>query len=260
MHPILNIAQKAARKAGSLIVRSLDHLDTLDISTKGPHDFVTEMDKRSEQEIIAIIKQAHPEHQIIAEESGLHEGLSDYVWMIDPIDGTHNFSRGVPHFCIAISFLERGKLQHGLIYDPLRNEIFTASRGQGARLNDKRVRVSSTRKLNDALVGIGFPVRHPEKLPRSANVFNSLLPNISNIRTSGSAALDIAYVAAGRLDAFVEDDLKPWDLAAGALMVKEAGGLVCDWDGGEDFLKKGNIVATTPKILSSLLPKVSMSY
>lgn len=256
MHPIINIAKKAARKAETAIIRSIDRLDTLQIAQKAPHDFVTEMDEKAEQEIISVIRQAYPAHQIIAEESGLHKGQSDYVWLIDPIDGTHNFSRGIPHFSIAISFLEKGVIQHGLISDPMRNEVFTASRGEGARLNEKRLRVSTSRKLDQALVGIGFPVRHPEKLPRSANLFQSLLPNVSNVRCSGSAALDLAYVAAGRLDVFLEDDLKAWDLAAGALLVKEAGGLVCDWEGGEDYLKKGNIIASTPKLLSSLLPMV----
>jgi myo-inositol-1(or 4)-monophosphatase len=256
MHPIINIAKKAARKAETAILRSIDRLDTLEITQKAPHDFVTEMDKKAEQEIISVIKKAYPEHQIIAEESGLHEGQSDYIWLIDPIDGTHNFARGIPHFSIAISFLEKGVVQHGVISDPIRNEVFTASRGQGARLNERRLRVSAARKLDQALVGIGFPVRHPEKLPRSAKLFQSLLPEVSNIRCSGSAALDLAYVAAGRLDAFLEDDLKAWDIAAGALMVKEAGGLVCDWEGGEDYLRKGHIIASTPKLLSSLLPRV----
>jgi myo-inositol-1(or 4)-monophosphatase len=260
MHPIINIAKRAVKKAETAIIRSLDRLHELEVARKAPHDFVTEMDKKAEQEIISVIQKAYPDHQIIAEESGLHDGQSDYVWLIDPIDGTHNFFRGVPHFCISIAFLERGVIQHGLISDPIRNETFFASRGQGARLNEKRLRVSTVRKLDEALIGMGFPVRHPEKLPRSTHVFQSLLPNISNTRCSGSAALDLAYVAAGRLDAFLEDDLKPWDLAAGALLVKEAGGLVCDWEGTENYLEKGNVIASTPKILNALLPKIIHSH
>src|SRR5690606_12058511 len=154
-------------------------------SQKGPHDFVTEMDKKAEAEIISIIKEAYPDHQIIGEESGLHEGQADYVWLIDPIDGTHNFSRGLPHFCISIAFMEKGKIQHGLILDPVRDELFTASRGKGARLNDKRIRVSDTKKLNTSLVCMGFPVRYSEKMPRSTECFQSLMPDISNFRCSG---------------------------------------------------------------------------
>jgi len=225
MHPLLNIAIMAAKKAGNVMLRSFERLDTIHVSSKGLHNFVTDIDRKSEQEIIATILKAYPDHQIIAEESGLHKGKSDYVWHIDPLDGTHNYMRGVPHFCVSIACIAKGSVEHGVIYDPIRHEIFSASRGQGARLNDRRVRISPVSKLENALIGTGFPVRTPKYLTAYLPVFSQLMPQISNIRCTGSAALDLAYVAAGRLDAFLEIDLHSWDIAAGALMVKEAGGV-----------------------------------
>lgn len=252
MHPLLNIAIMAARKAETVLLRSLDRLDTVRPSQKGLHDFVSDVDKRSEQEIIHVIKKAYPSHQIIAEESGVQTGDEESVWIIDPLDGTHNYLRGFPHFSISIAFQFRGKLEHAVVYDPVRREMFTASRGQGAHLNDKRLRVSSTTRLENALIGTGFPVRRPENLQSYLQVFQKLMPQLSNIRCAGSAALDLAYVAAGRLDAFFEAHLQIWDVAASALLIKEAGGLVSDWQGGEDYLRKGDVIAGTPKIFSTL--------
>lgn len=256
MHPILNIANTAALKAAKVIIQSLNRLEVVQATSKGLNDFVTEIDKAAEQQIIAVIRKAHPNHQIIAEESGLHQGLDECVWYIDPLDGTHNFMRGLPHFCISIAFQYQGKLQHGLIFDPLRQELFTASRGAGAKLNERRIRVSNTVKLENALVSTGFPVRSPAVLDKFLPTFSHLMPQLSNIRCLGSAALDLAYVAANRIDAFLEADLHAWDLAAGALIVKEAGGLVGDWQGGENYLEKGSIIAGTPKIFSALMQTI----
>ena len=252
MHPILNIAISAARKAGNVMLRSIERLDTINPTPKGLNDFVTDIDKKAEREIIAIIKKAHPNHQIIAEETGLHAGLAECEWIIDPLDGTHNYMRGFPHFCVSIAFRYRGKLEHGLIFDPIRHELFTASRGEGARLNERRLRVSATTKLPNAVVGTGFPMRYPDKLSDYLSFFQQVMLEISKIRCSGSAALDLAYVAAGRLDGYFETRLKSWDIAAGALLVKEAGGLVGDWQGGENYLEKGDIIVGTPKIFSAL--------
>lgn len=257
MQPIVNIANQAARKAGTLMLRALDRLDSLKSAQKGLHDFVSEIDTLAEQHIIAIIRKAYPNHQIVAEESGLHQGNDQCIWLIDPLDGTHNFVRGVPHFAISIAFQHKNILQHALIYDPIRQEVFSASRGEGARLNNRRIRVSSTLKLEQALIGTGFPVRTPETLMHYLPLFQRLMPQVANIRCLGSAALDLAYVAANRLDGFLELGLKPWDIAAGALIVREAGGLVADWEGEENYLTKGNIIAGCPKIFTALLEQVS---
>jgi myo-inositol-1(or 4)-monophosphatase len=259
MNPIVNIALNAARKAGNVMLRSIERLDTINSTQKGLHDFVSDVDKKAEQEIIYTIQKAHPNHQILAEETGLHPGESDCVWIIDPLDGTHNYVRGLPHFSVSIAFQFKGKIEHGLIFDPIRHEIFSASRGQGARLNDRRLRVSPTTVLDHALIGTGFPVRYPNDLLSYLPIFQRIMPKIGNIRCSGSAALDLAYVAAGRLDAFLELKMKPWDTAAGSLLVKEAGGLVADWQGEEKFLENGAIIATTPKLLSLLLKLIAAS-
>lgn len=254
MHPMVNVALKAARKAGNIMLQSLERLDTINPTAKGLNDFVTDIDKRAEKEIISILKATYPHHAILSEESGSQRGDAENLWIIDPLDGTHNYLRGFPHFSISIGFKHQGKLQHGLVYDPVRQEVFHASRGEGARLNDRRIRVNPTTRLEQALIGTGFPVRRPNDLAGYLPQFCQLMPKLSNIRCSGSAALDLCYVAAGRLDAFVEMGLGPWDMAAGVLMVKEAGGLVADWQGSENYLESGTIVAATPKVFSSLLP------
>lgn len=260
MHPILNIALKAARKAGDIMLQALERLDTIHPTSKGHHDFVTDIDKRAEKEIVKLLQKSYPNHTIIAEESGEHQGEKDSVWIIDPLDGTHNYLRGFPHFSVSIAFKYKGKIEHGLVYDPIRQEIFSASRGQGARLNDRRLRVSEITRLENTLISTGFPVRHPEHLIDYLNCFKNLVPQVANIRSSGSAALDLCYVATARLDAFLERDLHIWDIAAGSLIVKEAGGLVGDWQGEEKYLEKGDIVAATPKIFSLLLSAINKNY
>ncbi len=252
MHPFVNTALKAARKAGDIMLQSLDRLDTINTTSKGHRDFVTDVDKRAEREITNILRKTYPDHAILAEESGQHAGDADSVWIIDPLDGTHNYLKGFPHFSVSIGFKSKGRLEHGLVYDPVRQEIFSASRGEGARLNDRRIRVSNIMHLENALIGTGFPTRRPQDLPACLARFSQWLKEVANVRCSGSAALDLCYVAAGRLDAFLEMNLGPWDMAAGSVIVKEAGGYVGDWQGEEKYLEKGAIVAATPKIFKLL--------
>jgi myo-inositol-1(or 4)-monophosphatase len=252
--PLINIAIEAARVAGNIIVRSMNRLNSIKIAEKRPNDFVTEVDQRVEQEIIAIIKKAHPSHGILAEESGEQKG-DDYRWIIDPIDGTRNFIHGFPHFAVSIAVSHKNKIEHGLIYDPIRQELFTASRGKGAQLNDHRIRVSARKNLSDCLFGTGFAYRHfvDKKNTIQAKILQAVLPVCGDIRRAGAATLDLAYVACGRLDGFWELGLKPWDMAAGILLIKEAGGIVCDPYGGEDYFKTGNIVGANPTIIRQFL-------
>jgi myo-inositol-1(or 4)-monophosphatase len=253
MQPPVNIAITAARNASKVIIRSLGRLDQREITEKQKNDFVTDVDKAAEKEIIAVIKKSYPDHKIVAEESGESEGNEDFVWIIDPLDGTTNYIHGVPHFCISIGFLYKKKLEHGIIFDPVRNELFIASRGSGAQLNDRRIRVSNNSKLEKSLLGTGFPFKYPQNIPLYLRTFQEILPHAGGIRRAGSAALDLAYVAAGRFDGFWEMGLKPWDLAAGVLMIKEAGGIVSDFSGGENFMTTENVIAGNLKIFKLLL-------
>lgn len=258
-HPIVNIAIQAARAAGNLIMRASDRLDTLKITEKAPNDYVTEIDQLAEREIIHIIQKAHPSHSILGEEGGKISG-NDNLWIIDPIDGTRNFIHGFPHFAISIGFSHKNKMEHGVIYDPVRQELFTASRGKGAQLNDRRIRVSKHAHLEECLLGTGFPYRQSQ-LEQEAYLksLQAFIPLCGDIRRSGSATLDLAYVASGRLDGFWEFGLKPWDLAAGTLLIKEAGGLVCDLDGAENYMNNGNVITANPKILKLLLKIIKQS-
>lgn len=207
MHPLLNIAIRAARNAGNVIVRSLQHVEHLEVTTKGRNDFVSDVDRLAEREIISVIAKAYPDHAIMAEESG-NSGESDTVWIIDPLDGTTNFLHGFPHYCVSIAVMVRGKIEHGVVYDPLREELFTASRGDGAQLNDRRLRVGKRKELANALLATGFPFKNPQHLPAFLNTFNSLFTQVADVRRTGSAALDLAYVAAGRLDGYWEIGLE----------------------------------------------------
>ena len=252
MHPILNIGVRAARKAGSIINRaSLD--GGLNIRAKRANDFVTQVDQASEQAIIDIVKKAYPDHGFLAEESGASEGKADYIWIIDPLDGTTNFIHGFPQYCVSIGVQHRGVLAHAIVYDPNRNEIFTASKGRGAFLNDRRIRVSGQTKLADALVGTGFPFKELTRLELYTRQLQSMMRSSSGVRRAGAAALDLAYVACGRLDAFWELGLAPWDMAAGVLLIQEAGGLVGDLKGEQTFMQSGDICCATPKIFPALL-------
>ena len=254
MHPLVNIGIRAARRAGNVIFRSLNRLESLEVSAKGRNDFVTDVDRNAEQEIIETIRRAYPDHGFLAEESGASPGKADeFVWIIDPLDGTTNFLHGFPQFCVSIAVQQRGRIEHAVIYDPMRQELFTASRGQGAQLDDKKMRVSKSKGLEGALIGTGFPYRANLKwLDSYMAMFKAVTLATAGLRRPGSAALDLAWVAAGRTDAFWELGLSPWDTAAGSLLVVEAGGRVGTLTGG-DYELGGDIVAGTPKTYEALI-------
>ena len=259
MHPMLTIAVKAARRAGAIINRAAMDIDVLTVSTKRHNDFVTEVDHAAEQAVIQILLKAFPDHAILAEESGA-QGKSDYVWIIDPLDGTTNFIHGFPQYCVSIGLRHRGIVTQAVIYDPGRNELYTASRGHGAYLNDRRLRVSKRKQLDDALIGTGFPFREIGQIADYMPVLRQVMAQTAGVRRAGAAALDLAYVAAGRLDGFWEIGLAPWDMAAGSLLIQEAGGLVSDFDGDGNYLDAGNIVAGTPKVFAPLLQIVAAHH
>lgn len=257
--PLINIAIEAARTAGNIITRAMQRMDTVKIAEKRPNDFVTEVDRRVEQEIISIIHKAYPSHSIMGEEGGLIEG-DDYQWVIDPIDGTRNFIHGFPHFAVSIAVIHKNRIEHGVIYDPVRQELFTATRGKGAQLNERRIRVAQRKNLNECLLGTGFDCRHIGDLTTiPGKVLQSILPICGDIRQAGAATLDLAYVACGRLDGFWEFGLHIWDIAAGILLIKEAGGLVSDPHGGEDYLKTGDVVAANPALIRQFLKTIKPS-
>lgn len=255
MHPMLNIAIKAARRAGKVILRHVDHLERLTIETKGRNDFVSEVDRQAETQIINVIQSAYPDHAILAEESGRHQG-NDYLWIIDPLDGTTNYLHGYPQFAVAIALQRCGRLEQAVVFDPLRNELFTACRGSGAQLNERRMRVSQVGSLKFALLATGFPFRAEKHLDAWIDTFRVLLTRTSGVRRAGSAALDLAHVACGRLDGFWEFGLSPWDIAAGCLLIEEAGGLISDLAEGHDFLETGNVIAGNPQIYAKILPLI----
>ncbi len=256
MHPMLGIAVKAARRAGAIINRAARDVDLMTVTRKRHNDFVTEVDKAAEQAIIEVLRRAYPDHAILAEESGAQAGTagdSEYTWIIDPLDGTTNFIHGFPQYAVSIGLRHKGLLTQGVIYDPTKNELFTATRGRGAYLNERRIRVSKRSQLNEALIGTGFPFRDFQSLDEYLGMFRALTARTAGLRRAGAAALDIAYVAAGRLDGFWEIGLSPWDMAAGALLVQEAGGLVGNFSGETGYLESGRIVCGNPKIFVQLL-------
>jgi len=252
MHPMLNTAIRAARRAGTIIMRHLDRLERVAIETKGRADFVTEVDRMAEAEIISVLHSAYPNHAILAEETGAQEG-NEYRWIIDPLDGTTNYLHGFPQFSVSIALQHKGKLEQAVVFDPHKNELFTATRGQGAQLNERRMRVSNVGELERALLGTGFPFRSNEHLDVWLNTLRALLPLTSGVRRPGSAALDLAYVACGRYEGFWEFGLNPWDMAAGCLLVQEAGGIVTDFLGEQRFLETGHIVAGNARIHEAML-------
>ena len=257
---MLNTAIKAARRAGSVILRSMDRLDSIQIQTKEKNDFVSEVDRNAEAEIIQILRHAYPNHAILAEENGTIDG-NDFQWIIDPLDGTTNYLYGFPVFAVSIALAHKGELVQAVVYDPLRDELFTAGRGDGAMLNNRRLRTTARKGLDAALLGTGFPFKSQEYLEPYIDTFRALVPETAGIRRAGSAAIDLAYVAAGRLDGIWEFALNPWDMAAGALLVSEAGGVCTDFGGGSDYLQSGNIVAgglqVQQAILNTIQPLVS---
>ena len=260
MHPLLSIAVRAARSAGNIILRASTRLDRIKKIEKQPNDFVTDIDQLAEREIIQQIHYLYPHHGILAEEGGHIQGDDEYVWIIDPIDGTTNFIHGFPHFSVSIAIQYKGRIEHGVIYDPIKQELFTATRGSGAFLNDQRIRVSQQRRLAGSLIGTGFPFRHPELLDVYLEMFKKISVEAAGIRRAGSAALDLAYVACGRLDGFWEFKLSPWDIAAGAILIRESGGLISDFDGAAAFLETGTVVAGAPKVFKELLQTVRNVY
>ncbi len=256
MHPMLTIAVKAARRAGNLIHRAADNLDHLTVTKKSHSDYVSEVDRAAEQAIITTLLDSYPTHAILAEESGA-QGDSEYLWIIDPLDGTTNFLHGYQQYSVSIALQHNGVLTQAVIYDPTKNDLFTATRGRGAYLNDRRLRVSKRLYLADCLIGTGFPYSKFDHLDAYMNILRDMMQKTSGLRRPGSAALDLAYTAAGRYDGFFETGLKPWDIAAGCLLITEAGGLVGDLQGNDSFLKTGNLCAGNPKIFAQMLQVIA---
>lgn len=259
MHPMLTIAVKAARRAGGIINRASQNLDLLNVSRKSHSDFVSEVDGAAEEAIIKVLLDTYPDHAILAEESGARgdQEKSEYLWIIDPLDGTTNFLHGFPKYGVSIALMHKGVLNQAVVYDPTSNDLFVASRGRGAYLNDHRIRVSKRTRLADSLIGTGFPFREFSHIDAYLSMFKDLIPRTVGIRRPGSAALDLAYVAAGRYDGFWEIGLSPWDIAAGCLLITEAGGLVGDLEGNDTQLQCGNIVAGNPKVFGQLLQVIA---
>lgn len=253
---MLNIAIRAARSAGTIISRAFEQLDKIEIESKGTNDFVTNVDLSAEQVIIETIKKSYPDHTIISEECGEIKGSDeDYQWIIDPLDGTTNFIKGIPHFSVSIALRIKGKLDQAVIYDPIRGELFTASRGKGAQLNGFRIRVKQHRELAGTILATGFPFKYKQHTNAYMDMFKSLFTQTADMRRAGSAALDLAYVASGRVDGFFEIGLKPWDTAAGELLVIEAGGLVTNFSGNH-YNSSGNIVAASPRLLKEIVKDI----
>jgi myo-inositol-1(or 4)-monophosphatase len=253
MHPMLNTAVKAARKAGSIITRASYDLDKLTVRTKRQNDFVSEVDHAAEDAIISTLKDAYPDHGFLGEESGYQDRDAEYLWVIDPLDGTTNFLHGVPQYCVSIGLQHKGVLRHAVVFDPNRTELFTASKGAGAYLTVRRIRVSRVDKLESALMGTGFPFREVGNLDDYMRMMKNVIMSTAGLRRPGAAALDLSWVAAGRFDGFWEMGLSPWDMAAGALLVREAGGLVGDFAGEDRFMDTGRIVASNGKIFAAIL-------
>lgn len=254
MHPMLNTAIRAARSAGNLIIRSLERHGDLPVESKGHHDFVTEVDRAAEQAIVEVLHKAYPEHTIMGEETGTtNDTGSSCRWIIDPLDGTTNFIHGVPQFAVSIALEVDGRLEQAVIYDPAGNDLFTASRGGGAYLNDHRVRVTDQKGIDGALLGTGFPFRHPDLIEPYLDSFREFMRHASGIRRPGAAALDLAWVACGRYDGFWEFRLNPWDMAAGILLIREAGGVVTDFDNGDRLFETGNVLAASPRLHRAML-------
>jgi myo-inositol-1(or 4)-monophosphatase len=259
MHPMLGIAVKAARRAGNIINRGARELDLLTITSKGPKDFVSEVDREAERTIVETLLASYPDHAILAEEGTAKGDNADAenVWIIDPLDGTTNFLHGFPQYCVSIALAQRGQVTQGVVYDPVRNDLFTATRGRGAFLNDRRIRVSRRQHLRDCLIGTGFPFRDGSYLDTYLRMMKTMIEQTAGLRRPGAAALDLAYVAAGFYDGFWEVGLNAWDVAAGSLLIQEAGGLIGDLAGDSDFLHGGQVIAATPKVFAQMVTALS---
>ncbi|HDF2342321.1 inositol monophosphatase [Morganella morganii] len=257
MHPMLTIAIRAARKAGNLIAKHYEMPDTVETTQKGSNDFVTNVDREAEQMIIEIIRKSYPKHTIISEECGELPGEEyDMQWVIDPLDGTTNFVKRLPHFAVSIAFRIKGRTEVAVVYDPMRNELFSAVRGQGAQLNGYRLRGATARDLDGAVLATGFPFKAKHHADTYIKMLGKLFTRCSDFRRTGSAALDLAYLAAGRVDGFFEIGLKPWDFLGGELLVREAGGIVTDFTGDHRYIDSGNIVAGSPRVVRELLAEL----
>ena len=255
MHPMLTTAVKAARRAGNVITRGARDLDLLTVTAKGPKDFVSEVDRAAEAAIVETIHSVYPEHAILAEE-GTGRGRNpdaEHLWIIDPLDGTTNFLHGNPHYCVSIALLHNGVPEQGVVFDPNRNELFTATKGSGAYLNERRIRTSKLESFKDSLIATGFPFREESQFDEYVAQFSAMVRATAGLRRPGAAALDLAWVACGRVDGFWEIGLSPWDMAAGALLVREAGGRIGDLQGEDKFMESGKVVASNPKIFTQLL-------
>ena len=254
MHPMLNIAVRAARSAGTVITRGFESQDSLETQIKGNNDFVTRIDKEAEQAIISKIQQSYPTHSFVGEEGGVVEGDDqDYKWIIDPLDGTTNFIKGIPHFCVSIALMHKGRIEQAVVFDPIRGDLFTSTRGNGAQLNGYRIRATKAKDLDGTILCTAFPFKEKDSFPQALKTFSTLFSQAGDMRRTGSAALDLAYVAAGKFDGYWEAGLKPWDMAAGTLLVQESGGMVTDFNGGNDHMTSGNVVAGGVKVVRSLV-------
>jgi myo-inositol-1(or 4)-monophosphatase len=259
LHPMVNIAVRAARAAGKIINHAALDVGAVQVSKKQAHDYVTEIDKASEATIIEMLLNAYPGHSVLAEESGEAHGAkdSDYQWIIDPLDGTTNFIHGFPQYCVSIALAVQGRVEHAVIYDPTRNDLFTATRGRGAFLNERRIRVSKRFRLEESLISTGFAFRPDDDFPEQLSLLAELLPRCAGLRRPGAAALDLAWVAAGYTEGFFEKGLQPWDMAAGSLLVTEAGGLVGNFTGEADYLHQRECLAGNPKVYAQLVNLLS---
>lgn len=256
MHPFVNTAINAARTAGKIIMKGYDRLDLVKVSQKNPKDFVTDIDKAAERAIIDILHTAYPTHSFLSEEVGIIDG-DEYQWIIDPLDGTTNFIHGFPHFSVSIALRIGAQIEHAVVYDPLRQDLFTATRGEGAQRNSIRIRVSKNNSLKKCLIGTGFPFRCPKYHDKYYEMLKAISKECVGMRRAGSAALDLAYVASNQLDGFWEFGLGAWDIAAGSLLIREAGGIIIDPTGGEDYLQSGHVITGNPKIVKELTQIIS---
>jgi myo-inositol-1(or 4)-monophosphatase len=264
MHPMLNIAVRAARAAGNVITRGYENRDDLEIQSKGAQDFVTKIDKEAELTIISKIQQSFPDHSFIGEEGGNIKASPDYTWIIDPLDGTSNFIAGIPHFAVSIALIYKGKLDQAVVFDPIRGELFAATKGSGAQLNGFRLRCTKSKDLTNTILATSLPFKDKSSLNEDLAKFGKVFKDCGDIRRSGSAALDLAYVAAGRYDGYWEKGLKAWDMAAGELLVKESGGLVTDYAGNNDPLydelkqagSANGLVAGNPRVVQNIVKRL----
>jgi len=258
-HPVLNVAVEAAHAAANIMRRQLQRVEAIPVERKARHDYVSEVDRACEAEIVREIKRFYPDHAFLCEESG-PIGDSQSVWVIDPLDGTSNFLHGIPHFAVSIAYQHKGRTEHAVVYDPMRDELFSASRGSGAALNQKRIRVSARKNLEGAVLATAFPFRQRQLMAKYSRVFQSVLSAVEDFRRAGTASLDLAWTAAGRLDGYFEVGLKPWDVAAGALIVREAGGVVMDFDGNDSVENSGSIIAAPFKIMTPLRQLIAAKW